>query len=260
MAPSACGAEYGWNLLNVLAILWRGGGGVWVWVWVRMGVLVPGTRRAPPRVSLYCICLFGLLRPNGTATAQEVKPRGIYIHCVSARRLLGTTGHRRGGCLPRRAVRASDWSPCRSCRGEAWALPGPCSPQGAAESHKRPLERVLCRPLWRTGLSGRATGHMLLVSIHGLRHRAPGHSCPRDTKLSTHATPIPPCVSQALRETVTGYPYFFHLVWKWRGCPIQIAPAPGDGGPWWRGSPVQAHLTQLGGRGGGGGAAGKDHS
>ena len=36
-----------------------------------------------------------------------------------------------------------------------------------AESHKPPLARVPCYP-WRTDLSGRATGHVLLVSIHGL--------------------------------------------------------------------------------------------
>ena len=61
------------------------------------GVLVPSTRRAPPRVSLYCGCLFGLVRHPETATAVAEAPvkllRGA-VCCVLSQWLLPGGGLR----------------------------------------------------------------------------------------------------------------------------------------------------------------------
>ena len=155
----------------------------------------------------------------------------------------------------------------------------PCSPSwrtnlsGGGGGHQPRTPLVSIHGLWDTQdtlrvKSGRSTRPLVIVkaidnpvglphSSHTpsqfseLRHWAPGHSCPGDTELSVNETPTLPCVSQALLETVTGCPYFFHLSWQWRGCPMQTAPSPGGGGPWWWGSPVQAHVTRISGGGGG---------
>ena len=71
------------------------------------GVLVPSTWRAPPRVSLYCSCLFGLVRHAGTATIvaeARVKRLCGAVCCVLSGRYWGwggCTGNRWGGCLAR---------------------------------------------------------------------------------------------------------------------------------------------------------------
>ena len=65
-----------------------------------------------------------------------------------------------------------------------------------------------------------ALSHSYTAKVSELRHRDLGNLYLGDTKLSVHETPTPPCGSRALLETVTGNPYFFHLVWEWRGCLI----------------------------------------
>ena len=72
------------------------------------GVLVPSAQRAPPRISLYCGCLFRLMRHPGNTTAMDearVKRLCGALCCVLSQQLLlgggggGSTGNRRGGCL-----------------------------------------------------------------------------------------------------------------------------------------------------------------
>ena len=55
------------------------------------GVLVLSTWQAPRRVSLYCSCLFGLVRHPGTATAvaeAQVKRLCSAVYCVLSQWLL----------------------------------------------------------------------------------------------------------------------------------------------------------------------------
>ena len=85
---------------------------------------------------------------------------------------------------------------------------------------------------YKQNVSGPATGHIPVTSIHGLhatqdsalRHWATGHLYQGDTKLSMHETPALPWVSKALWETVTGSPNFFYLVWQCHGCSIHLDP------------------------------------
>ena len=76
----------------------------------RQGGGGPSTWRAPPRVSLYCGCLLGLVRHPGTATAAaeaRVKQLCGAVCCEISQRREGSTGNRRGGCLERRVLTGS---------------------------------------------------------------------------------------------------------------------------------------------------------
>ena len=63
------GCQSGWGVGGYWRLEMRLGAGVGVWecLWGRVSAV--STRRGPPHVSLYCGCLFGLMRHPGTATA-----------------------------------------------------------------------------------------------------------------------------------------------------------------------------------------------
>ena len=78
------------------------------------------------------------------------------VQCRVQQLLLGGGLHWYAGedALHEGCCRVSGWSHCRSSHREAWALPGPCSPEPMAESHKPPLVRGPCYPpggLWGCG-------------------------------------------------------------------------------------------------------------